>query len=61
MSVIPLTLFFSLLLAGLFIFLFAREQRRRQSDESFGRGRSHAGEFAGYSRDRRTRHASGEP
>ncbi len=29
MSVIPITLFFSLLLAGLFIALFAREQRRR--------------------------------
>lgn len=27
MSVIPLTIFFSLLLAGLFIVLFAREQR----------------------------------
>jgi hypothetical protein len=30
MSVIPLTIFFSLLLAGLFIVLFAREQRRRR-------------------------------
>lgn len=30
MSVIPLTLFFSLLLAGLFIALFAHEQRRRR-------------------------------
>jgi len=30
MSVIPLTLFFSLLLAGLFMFLFAREQKRRR-------------------------------
>jgi len=30
MSVIPLTLFFSLLLAGLFIVLFAREQRRQR-------------------------------
>lgn len=29
MSVIPLTLFFSLLLAGTFVYLFAREQRRR--------------------------------
>jgi len=29
MSVIPLTLFFSLLLAGLFIALFTHEQRRR--------------------------------
>jgi len=29
MSVIPLTIFFSLLLAGLFIVLFAQEQRRR--------------------------------
>ncbi len=30
MSVIPLTVFFSLLLAGLFIVLFAREQGRRR-------------------------------
>lgn len=30
MSVIPITLFFSLLLAGLFVVLFAREQRRRR-------------------------------
>jgi len=30
MSVIPLTVFFSLLLAGLFIVLFAHEQRRRR-------------------------------
>lgn len=30
MSVIPLTVFFSLLLAGLFIALFAHEQRRRR-------------------------------
>lgn len=30
MSVIPLTIFFSLLLAGLFIVLFVHEQRRRQ-------------------------------
>jgi hypothetical protein len=30
MSVIPLTLFFSLLLAGTFVLLFAREQRRRR-------------------------------
>ena len=30
MSVIPLTIFFSLSLAGLFIVLFAREQRRRR-------------------------------
>lgn len=30
MSVIPLTIFFSLLLAGLFITLFAHEQRRRR-------------------------------
>lgn len=30
MSVIPLTVFFSLLLAGLFIGLFAHEQRRRR-------------------------------
>ncbi|SDR75612.1 hypothetical protein [Opitutus sp. GAS368] len=30
MSVIPLTIFFSLLLAGLFIALFAHEQRRRR-------------------------------
>jgi hypothetical protein len=30
MSVIPLTLFFSLLLAGLFIGLFVHEQRRRR-------------------------------
>ncbi len=30
MSVIPLTIFFSLLLAGLFIGLFAHEQRRRR-------------------------------
>jgi hypothetical protein len=29
MSVIPLTIFFSLLLAGLFVLLFLREQRRR--------------------------------
>lgn len=29
MSVIPLTVFFSLLLAGTFVVLFAREQRRR--------------------------------
>lgn len=30
MSVIPLTIFFSLLLAGLFIALFVHEQRRRR-------------------------------
>lgn len=30
MSVIPLTVFFSLLLAGLFMVLFAHEQRRRR-------------------------------
>lgn len=30
MSVIPFTLFISLLLTGVFIFLFARSQRRRQ-------------------------------
>lgn len=30
MSVIPVTIFFSLLLAGLFVVLFAREQRRRR-------------------------------
>lgn len=30
MSVIPVTIFFSLLLAGLFVGLFAREQRRRR-------------------------------
>jgi cbb3-type cytochrome oxidase subunit 3 len=30
MSVIPVTIFFSLLLAGLFVALFAREQRRRR-------------------------------
>lgn len=30
MSVIPLTIFFSLLLAGLFIVLFTHEQRRRR-------------------------------
>jgi hypothetical protein len=30
MSVIPLTVLFSLLLAGLFIVLFAHEQRRRR-------------------------------
>ena len=30
MSVIPLTVFFSLLLAGLFIALFVQEQRRRR-------------------------------
>jgi hypothetical protein len=30
MSVIPITLFFSLLLAGSFVGLFAREQRRRR-------------------------------
>jgi len=30
MSAIPLTVFFSLLLAGLFIVLFAHEQRRRR-------------------------------
>jgi len=30
MSVIPLTIFFSLLLAGLFIGLFAHEQHRRR-------------------------------
>jgi ABC-type nickel/cobalt efflux system permease component RcnA len=30
MSVIPLTIFFSLLLAGLFIGLFVHEQRRRR-------------------------------
>lgn len=30
MSVIPLTVFFSLLLAGLFIALFVHEQRRRR-------------------------------
>lgn len=29
MSVIPVTVFLSLLLAGLFVMLFAREQRRR--------------------------------
>jgi hypothetical protein len=29
MSVIPLTIFFSLLLAGTFVVLFAREQRRQ--------------------------------
>lgn len=29
MSVIPLTVFFSLLLAGIFVVLFLREQRRR--------------------------------
>lgn len=29
MSVIPLTVFFSLLLAGTFVLLFVREQRRR--------------------------------
>lgn len=29
MSVIPLTVFFSLLLASIFVVLFAREQRRR--------------------------------
>lgn len=29
MSAIPITLFFSLLLAGTFVVLFAREQRRR--------------------------------
>jgi hypothetical protein len=29
MSVIPLTIFFSLLLAGTFVVLFSREQRRR--------------------------------
>lgn len=29
MSAIPITLFFSLLLAGTFVLLFAREQRRR--------------------------------
>jgi hypothetical protein len=29
MSVIPVTIFFSLLLAGLFVVLFAREQRQR--------------------------------
>ena len=29
MSVIPLTVFFSLLLAGLFVVLFAHEHRRR--------------------------------
>ena len=29
MSVIPITVFFSLLLAGLFVVLFANEQRRR--------------------------------
>ena len=31
MSVIPITVFFSLLLAGTFVVLFAREQRRRFS------------------------------
>lgn len=30
MSVIPITIFFSLLLAGLFVGLFAREQMRRR-------------------------------
>lgn len=30
MSVIPITIFFSLLLAGTFVWLFAREQRRRR-------------------------------
>ncbi len=30
MSVIPITLFFSLLLAGTFVVLFARDQRRRR-------------------------------
>ncbi len=30
MSVIPITVFFSLLLAGLFVALFAHEQRRRR-------------------------------
>ncbi len=30
MSVIPITIFFSLLLAGTFVVLFAREQRRRR-------------------------------
>lgn len=30
MSVIPITLFFSLLLAGTFVVLFAREQQRRR-------------------------------
>jgi len=30
MSVIPVTIFFSLLLAGLFVVLFAREQRQRR-------------------------------
>ena len=30
MSVIPITVFFSLLLAGIFIVLFAHEQRRRR-------------------------------
>lgn len=30
MSVIPITLFFSLLLAGTFVVLFAREQRRHR-------------------------------
>jgi hypothetical protein len=30
MSIIPLTVFFSLLLAGLFMVLFAHEQRRRR-------------------------------
>jgi hypothetical protein len=30
MSVIPITLFFSLLLAGTFVVLFAREHRRRR-------------------------------
>lgn len=30
MSVIPITLFFSLLLAGTFVALFAREHRRRR-------------------------------
>jgi hypothetical protein len=29
MSIIPITVFFSLLLAGLFVTLFLREQRRR--------------------------------
>lgn len=30
MSVIPITVFFSLLLAGLFVVLFLREQRRQR-------------------------------
>lgn len=30
MSVIPVTVFFSLLLAGFFVVLFAREQRRQR-------------------------------